>query len=317
MASEEESLIYSPTWVIASTCGFFIISSLVLERAVYFIGHLLVKHKLISLESAFEKVKEELMMVGFISIALTLGQNGFAKICVPTKVFTSMLLCKKPHNDTMIEEAMTLAIRGLQETETTQTTHSTVCKEDHTPFMPPERLHQLHILLFLLVITHVVYTLIIVALGMLSIRHWKAWEDRALAKEELSVTDDVRLTRETTFMRARALNRWKTNMFTSYLVAFFQQFHNVVHEIDYHTLRYGFIMSHMPNNPRFSFYKYIRRSFQDDFKYVVGVRFIHFISTPEMLERVNIIEDELIQLEQSIMLDSVILPMQTTPKGSC
>ncbi|KAI5063981.1 hypothetical protein GOP47_0020651 [Adiantum capillus-veneris] len=270
--AEEQSLIYTPTWAIASTCGVFILSSLVVERAVYFIGKLLVNYKLKALQAAFEKVKEELMMVGFISLALTLGQDGFSKICVPTKWTATMLLCNKATNDTTVEERMTLAIRGLQETEHTSAVDSSICKEGHSPFMPLENLHQLHILIFLLVTTHVVYSLIIVALGMWIVSHWKVWESRAHIKADLSVHNGVRLTRETTFMRARVLNKWMTNTFISYVVSFFRQFHNIVRETEYHTLRYGFIMSHMPHNASFNFHKYILRSFQDDYKYVVGIR---------------------------------------------
>ncbi|KAI5063979.1 hypothetical protein GOP47_0020649 [Adiantum capillus-veneris] len=263
--AEEQSLLYTPTWAISATCGVFILSSLFAERAVYFIGQILVNYKLKALQAAFEKVKEELMMAGFISLALTLGQNSFSKICVPTKLTATMLLCNKPTNGTTDEETMT-------QTESAPAVHSSICKEGYSPFMPLENLHQLHILIFLLVTTHIVCSLIIVALGMWSVSQWKAWESRAHIKAELSVHDGVRLTRETTFMRAHALNKWKTNTFMSYVVAFFQQFHNVVRETDYHTLRYGFIMSHMPNNASFNFHKYIRRSFQDDYKYVVGIR---------------------------------------------
>lgn len=36
----------------------------------------------------------ELMILGFISLLLTIGQNYFAKICIPEKAATTMLPCK-------------------------------------------------------------------------------------------------------------------------------------------------------------------------------------------------------------------------------
>eukprot|EP00250_Pteridium_aquilinum_P020576 c24867_g2_i4 orf=91-1338(+) len=235
-----------------------------------FVAQLLVKYKLTALQTAFQKIKEELMMVGFISLALTLDENSFSKICMPTKwTRTTLRLCS---NDTSsFETTIHLAIRGLEEAETTTATTETCSKEDYSPFIPAAGFHQLHILLFMLVMVHVVYTLVIVALGMWTVRPWKVWEDRASAKEELSVHDGVRLTKDTTFIRAHALKKWKTNAVGSYVVAFFQQFHKIVSETDYLTLRNGFIKNHMPKNADFNFHKYIQRSFQDDFKYVVGI----------------------------------------------
>eukprot|EP00250_Pteridium_aquilinum_P020572 c24867_g2_i1 orf=43-1659(+) len=266
---KDESLLFSPTWAISTTCAVFVLSSLVTERAIHFIGQLLVKYKLTALQAAFEKIKEELMMVGFISLALTLGQNSFSKICVPTKWSTAMLLCNKITNHSTLEERLTLSIRGLEEAASTNT--SQTCKADHSPFMPSESFHQLHILIFMLATLHVVFTLMIVALGIWTVSKWKAWEETANSKEKLSAHDGMRLTRNTTFMRAHIIDEWKANTLLSYVVAFFQQFHNIVRETDYHTVRHGFIMNHMPYNADFNFYNYIRRSLQDDFKYVVGI----------------------------------------------
>ncbi|MCO5604392.1 hypothetical protein L7F22_058557 [Adiantum nelumboides] len=54
-------------------------------------------------------------------------------------------------------------------------------------------------------------------------------------------------------------------------IAFFQQFYSTVTEIDYITLRYGFVKSHLAESSPFNFHKYIQRSFQEDFKHVVGI----------------------------------------------
>ncbi|KAH7404693.1 hypothetical protein KP509_15G038600 [Ceratopteris richardii] len=210
------------------------------------------------------------MMVGFISIALTIGQKSFSKICMPSKLSKSLLLCNKDNEGINLEGRLTLDT-GERILATVSVNASEVCGADQTLFMPAESLHQLHILIFMLAIVHIFYTVLIVLLGMWSVSHWKAWEERANTKEALSAHGGIRLTRETTFMRSHILGEWMGNTIASYLVAFYKQFHTIINDTDYYTLRKGFIKNHMPKNPDFNFHKYIRRSLQDDFKHVVGI----------------------------------------------
>ncbi|MCO5605627.1 hypothetical protein L7F22_059810 [Adiantum nelumboides] len=91
----EASLLNSATWAIALTCFIFIAISIFFEKAIHLAEHLIVKYKQTSLQAAFHRIKDELMVVGFISIALTVGQSSVAKICVPTKAVAAMPLCRK------------------------------------------------------------------------------------------------------------------------------------------------------------------------------------------------------------------------------
>ncbi|MCO5604393.1 hypothetical protein L7F22_058558 [Adiantum nelumboides] len=205
MAEETAALLNSPTWAIACTCAVFIIISLIAERAIFYIGRLALNYSKAALMEAFEKLKEELIMVGFISIALTVGQNWFSKLCVPTKWSTIMLLCVPDAESNSTEEA------------------NSSCKEDHVLFMPAESIHQLHILMFILALVHVVYTVVIVALGMWVVSHWKAWEQRAATKELLSTHGGIRIVRDTSFVRARAATKWRKNPILAYVIVSFIQ----------------------------------------------------------------------------------------------
>ena len=85
------------------------------------------------------------------------------------------------------------------------------CIQGNIPFMQLEGMHQLHILLFVLVIVHVIYSVMIMALGMwkvsmniiscsfiftllfymdlcdviVQVSQWKAWEERSCMAESL------------------------------------------------------------------------------------------------------------------------------------
>ncbi|KAH7566994.1 hypothetical protein JRO89_XS07G0004700 [Xanthoceras sorbifolium] len=82
-----------------------------------------------------------------------------------------------------------------------------------------------------------------------------------------------RFTHQTSFVRrhsgfSRAPGiRW--------IVAFFRQFLGSITKVDYLTMRRGFINAHLTQNTSFDFHKYIKRSMEDDFKVVVGIRMVH------------------------------------------
>jgi len=62
--------------------------------------------------------------------------------------------------------------------------------------------------------------------------------------------------------------RWKI---FGWLRSFFKQFYGSVTEEDYTTLRLGFIMKHCRGHPKFNFYGYMNRAFENDFKKIVGI----------------------------------------------
>ncbi|THG14630.1 hypothetical protein TEA_016414 [Camellia sinensis var. sinensis] len=54
---------------------------------------------------------------------------------------------------------------------------------------------------------------------------------------------------------------------------FFRQFYKSVSEVDYFTLRHGFIMAHFAEGSHFDFQKYLKRVLEKDFGVVVGISF--------------------------------------------
>lgn len=99
---EETTLEFTPTWVVAAVCTVIVAISLAAERLLHYGGKFLKKKDQKSLYEALQKIKEELMLLGFISLLLTVSQNGITKICVPASVTRHMLPCtlqEKEHSE--------------------------------------------------------------------------------------------------------------------------------------------------------------------------------------------------------------------------
>ncbi|PNY08579.1 MLO-like protein 8-like [Trifolium pratense] len=259
MASSESSssskdLDQTPTWAVACVCTVFILISLILEKSLHKIGTWLGdRHKKALLE-ALEKVKAELMILGFLSLLLTFGQSYIVKICIPANMADKLLPCpyRSKHdgnkddannNEENRRKLLFYEHRYLSEDATPYQ-----CKEGREPLISANGLHQLHILIFFLAVLHVIYSAVTMLLGRLKIRGWKTWE-----------------------AETSSLGNEFANGMTSIDSCFFRQFYRSVGKADYLTLRNGFIAVHLSPGSKFNFQKYIKRSLEDDFKVVVGV----------------------------------------------
>ncbi|MCO5604390.1 hypothetical protein L7F22_058555 [Adiantum nelumboides] len=267
---DSSALLSIPTWAIAVTCAIFILVSLAIERAIHFIGHCAGRYNHAAFLHAFDKMKDELLMVGILSLALAMGQDAFAKACVPASWYKHARLCDDYAKDAT--KTVKVSIHSQQRRHLAPAADATsTCKADHVEFMPAAGIHDLHIFVFALAAVHIAYTVIIIAIGMWIVGRWKVWEARVADKEKLITEGGARITVQTTFVRRHAASKWSKNPLVSGVVAFFKQFFRTVTESDYVTLRGGFIKNHFADNPGFNFYNYIERSFQDDFKHVVGI----------------------------------------------
>nr|ACZ81390.1 powdery mildew resistance locus O protein [Prunus persica] len=92
-SSQSRELDRTPTWAVSGVCAVIIIISLVLEKVLHKVGTFLTDRHKRALFEALEKVKAELMILGFISLLLTFGQSYIARICIPLKIADTMLPC--------------------------------------------------------------------------------------------------------------------------------------------------------------------------------------------------------------------------------
>ncbi|KAK7406948.1 hypothetical protein VNO78_08584 [Psophocarpus tetragonolobus] len=275
--SSSRDLDQTPTWAVAAVCTVFILISITLEKSLHKVGTWLGEKQKKALLEALEKVKAELMILGFISLLLTFGQTYIVRICIPKYIADDWLPCPyKKKGDDKEKDSEKEHRRDLLSYErrylAADTTSYKCSREGHEPLLSVNGLHQLHILVFFLAVIHVIYSAVTMLLGRLKIRGWKAWEAETSTHNYEFHNDGsrFRLTHETSFVRAHATFWTRIPMFF-YIRCFFRQFYRSVNKTDYLTLRNGFITVHLAPGSQFNFQKYIKRSLEDDFKVVVGV----------------------------------------------
>ncbi|XP_059590625.1 MLO-like protein 9 isoform X2 [Vitis vinifera] len=226
----------TPTWAVAAVCAVIILISIILEKVLHLVGELFQRRRKKALYEALEKVKGELMILGFISLLLTFGQNYISKICIPSDLADTMLPC--PSGGQAHHEA------------------------EHKP-EPAEGEHHRKLLWN----EHRFLSVESEGVVCKETRAWKEWE------RETEYDNDAarfRLTHETSFVRDHS-SFWTKTPFLFVIVCFFRQFFRSVRKADYLTMRHGFVTVHLAPGSKFNFQKYIKRSLEDDFKVVVGI----------------------------------------------
>ncbi|XP_049385336.1 MLO-like protein 9 [Solanum stenotomum] len=259
----------TPTWAVAGVCAVIILISIALEKIIHKLGTWLTERHKKALFEALEKVKAELMVLGFISLTLVFSQYYIAGICIPTSVANTLLPCPAVNKEDKTEEHRR---RLLWHERRILAGAEPKCDDGRVSLISIDALHQIHILIFFLAVFHVVYSAITMWLGKLKIRGWKCWEQETSTHNYEFSNDPsrFRLTHETSFVRAHT-SFWTNIPIFFYIGCFFRQFFRSVNKSDYLTLRNGFISVHLAPGSKFNFQKYIKRSLEDDFKVVVGV----------------------------------------------
>ncbi|XP_031489825.1 MLO-like protein 9 isoform X1 [Nymphaea colorata] len=268
------TLIQTPSWAVALVCAVIIVISLLLEKGLHHIGEWLTKKQKRALYEALEKVKAELMILGFISLLLTFGQNYVAKICILEDVANTMLPCRGQQEETGNRRLLDFPYASMTSSHRilAGAASPVKCKEGKVPLISTEAIHQLHIFIFFLAVFHVAYSASTMALGRAKIRRWKEWEKETVSPNYEFSNDQsrFRFTHETSFVRQHT-NFWTRIRLLFYLACFFRQFFRSVRKVDYLTMRHGFVAVHLSPGAKFNFQKYIKRSLEDDFKVVVGI----------------------------------------------
>ncbi|GAB2226367.1 hypothetical protein Droror1_Dr00022171 [Drosera rotundifolia] len=270
------TLEYTPTWVVAVVCTVIIGISLAVERVLHWAGKFLEKKNQKPLYEALQKVKEELMLLGFISLLLTVFQGTISKICIPEKYVTSMLPCSLSEEEGSSNSSTAHYRIGMRRLLSGMAmSQEAYCANKHkVPFLSVEALHHLHIFIFVLAIVHVTFCVLTVVFGGLRIRQWKQWEDSVSVETydaEQALRPKITHVHEHEFIQGHFIGVGENSTLMGWVNSFFKQFYASVTKADYLTLRLGFIMTHCKGNTKFNFHKYMIRALEDDFKAVVGI----------------------------------------------
>ncbi|KAK9290655.1 hypothetical protein L1049_008828 [Liquidambar formosana] len=277
------SLEQTPTWAVAVVCFMLVFISIIIEHIIHLIGKWLTKRHKRALYEALEKIKSELMLVGFISLLLTVGQEPISEICISKAIGSTWHPCNKKQESKLNKKSQEDDDSGdkgqrklLTITDSGGSARRVLAtgEYDKFPFVSTYGIHQLHIFIFVLAVFHVLYCIITLALGRAKMRRFKAWEmETRTAEYQFSHDPErFRFARDTSFGR-RHLHFWSSSSVLLWIVCFFRQFFRSVPKVDYLTLRHGFIIAHLApqSQNRFNFQKYINRSLEEDFKVVVGI----------------------------------------------
>ncbi|TXG49561.1 hypothetical protein EZV62_025436 [Acer yangbiense] len=283
---EERTLEETPTWAVAVVCFVMLAISIAIEHLIHIVGKWLNNRHKRALFEALEKVKAELMLMGFISLMLTVGQGPISNICVSQKVADTWHPCNKQQEVAKYgATGKSTGGRRLLSFLFSDTTGSTprrslASKSDkctargQVALVSAYGIHQLHIFIFILAVFHILYCITTLALGRTKMKKWKVWEDetRTIEYQFYNDPERFRFARDTSFGR-RHLNIWTSSSVSLWIVCFFRQFFGSVTKVDYLTLRHGFIMAHLApgSETKFDFNKYINRSLEQDFVVVVGI----------------------------------------------
>ncbi|KAK9911336.1 hypothetical protein M0R45_035253 [Rubus argutus] len=274
--SEGPTLEFTPTWVVAGVCSVIVAVSLAVERGLHSAGKYLKKKNQNPLYEALLKVKEELMLLGFISLLLTVCQNTITKICVKESVMEKWLPCKAKFKAKATAHFELESISGITRRLLAAGGEAQLgycAKKGKVPLLSVEAFHHLHIFIFVLAIVHVTFCALTIVFGGLKIRQWKQWEE-SVAKEHNDMEaaqEKFTHVQEHDFVKDHYWGIGKNYRFMGWLHSFNNQFYGSVTKSDYLTLRLGFISTHCRANPKFDFHDYMVRALEDDFRKVVGI----------------------------------------------
>ncbi|CAN6440072.1 unnamed protein product [Victoria cruziana] len=239
--AEGRSLAETPTWSVATVTTVMVAVCFIVERSIYRFGKWLKKTKRKALLASLDKIKEELMLLGLISLMLGQWARWISEICVNSSLFSSQFYpCIR--DDTERISVITYINQTTVPLERFSVS-SSHCAEGHEPFVSYESLEQLHRFLFLLGVTHVIYSCFTVVLAMIKIYSWRAWEAQANAviSESLHGKRKKEIKRQSTFVFHHASHPWSKNKILIWMLCFFRQFKDSIRRSDYMALRLGFL----------------------------------------------------------------------------
>ncbi|KAF4366356.1 hypothetical protein G4B88_026683 [Cannabis sativa] len=221
LMQQQRSLAETPTYSVASVVTVMVFVCLLVERSIYRFGRWLKKTRRKALFASLEKIKEELMLLGLISLLLAQCARWISEICVDSSLFTSRFyICSEKDYEISGHTHFESPFSSHNETTTHQnaiSSHSShQCGEGREPFVSYEGLEQLHRFLFVLGITHVLYSCVAVGLAMSKIYSWRKWENQATLQDKLY-------------------------LFLPLQLCFLRQFKSSIQKSDYMALRLGFI----------------------------------------------------------------------------
>nr|POE44673.1 mlo-like protein 14 [Quercus suber] len=169
---EGQSLAETPTWAVATVITVMVSFGFFFHGSLKWSGKWLAKTKSKPLLAALERIKEELMLFGLLSLLMGHWIAFVAKICVKSSsvLISQFYPCALEGDLQTIKHILLSGSNHLNHfivREQVKAGGHNYCPEGHESFASYESLEQLHRLVFVLGITHVIYSFIAIALAMI------------------------------------------------------------------------------------------------------------------------------------------------------
>ncbi|KAJ6305104.1 hypothetical protein OIU78_020612 [Salix suchowensis] len=276
---KEVSLELTPTWAVVTVMVVMVSLGFFFQGSLKQLAKWLDRTKRKALLSALDKIKEELMVFGLLSLLMGHWIAFVAKICVESSTLSSKFYpCVVKKNNFTPGNHVLSRVKYSNDSfvkELVHTQKNEYCPEGHESFVSHESLEQLHRLMFVLGVIHVSYSFIAIALAMIKIYSWRTWENQAKTMALQSVLGSPEAafdeTRQlSTFIFHHTSHPWSQHRVLVWLLCFSRQFWSSINQADYFALRLGFISKHqLPLT--YDFHNYMLRSMEEEFRDIVGI----------------------------------------------
>ncbi|KAK2446037.1 Seven transmembrane MLO family protein [Trifolium repens] len=269
----ENSLEYTPTWVMAGVCTvMFVLSYTVVYIFNRLKGFVVNRERPIylALQEVAKALREESALTGLISVFLTVFGKYLTKISVPACVLHWDIMWPCSPADRLKAEAERQA---NAHPPAHPPTTSSFCYSK-VPLLSAEAVHQIHIFVYLLAAVYFILSFISFVFGTITIRCWQKHNTNKTPNDY----EGALRTKLANFERAQ--NNCMSRIFRIIKVlcqSFFKHFFGFVTESDYMVITWGLCMTRDENDftDRYhNFHKDISSSYVDNFNRIVGIRLV-------------------------------------------
>ena len=255
-------------------CVFTLISQ-ILESFFHRLEKYLARKQLMGFLYGVTKIKEELMLLGFISLLLVVIQEDLAAICISNELWVG-IKCPGHVMVTPGTGPIPGYVYGPEGHSASSESHGPVeappppphrrsgseaastqlCPVGKSSFLEVAAMHQIHILIFIVAITHItlsILTLVFARWTILGWVDWEFWGDDPSETIERLKAPPKKLREPVEFFRNLFTFFWRTVDPFGYIC--FRQYYISTHRLD----------------PQFNFRASVNRSLEQDFKELMGV----------------------------------------------
>nr|PNR26995.1 hypothetical protein PHYPA_030476 [Physcomitrium patens] len=217
------------------------------------------------------------MLMGFISLTITILQDPVSKVCVPSSAYNKWTPCRVSKRRKNATATATPNAKPTTNYDFPEEHHrrllasggsnSFSCSPGYEPFISPNTLHQLHIFIFVLALVHVIYSCLTMVLALIKVYRWRKWEKEAHNAVKQATTEElmqsIKYTRQSTLVRYHTSKPRSRSRFIVWMDLY-------IPRADYPALRLSFITAHN-HKELYDFHAYMVRSLEDEFQTIVGI----------------------------------------------